>query len=128
MITSEMIRTGLNNGSVVIVDSPLGDGAVCRIGEHWFYFGGWEACETTAAEYVAKVPKPDVIREIMDALDSFRDSACFQDEYDYYYFFLREYEKFEKEKTFARQTCAWIKYVFDKIIFCQKAICRKFHH
>ena len=43
MITPEMIRDGLKFGAVAIIDSPNGDGAVCQIGESWFYFGGMEA-------------------------------------------------------------------------------------
>ena len=38
MITENMIRRGLASGIVEIVESPHQDGAVCQIGENWFYF------------------------------------------------------------------------------------------
>ena len=55
-----------------IVDSPNGDGAVCEIGTSWFHAFGSEGESMTAAEYAANVPREDIVREIADALRSFR--------------------------------------------------------
>ena len=91
MITPQMIADGLDSGAVSIVDSPNGDGAVCRIGpEWWFYFGGQTAEQSTAADYVKNVPRADIVREIMDTLEDFREDPSYQDEYGYYEAFLRE--------------------------------------
>ena len=91
MITPQMIEDGLDNGAVSIADSPNGDGAVCRIGpEWWFYFDGETAEQSTAADYTANVPREDIVREIMETLDDFREDPSYQDEYHYYEAFLRE--------------------------------------
>ena len=89
-ITPEMILEGFDNQSVRVVDSPHGDGAVCEIGQHWFYAFGLEGEETTAAEYAANVPRKDMAREIAAALRDFRATPGFEDEYNYYLSFLRE--------------------------------------
>ena len=89
-ITPEMIAEGFENGAVSLIDSPNGDGAVCQIGEHYFYAFGSEGESMTAAEYAANVPREDIVREIADALRSFRETPGFEDEYNYYKAFLRE--------------------------------------
>ena len=92
MITPQMIEDGLDSGAVSIVDSPNEDGAVCQIGpQWWFYFGGQTAEQSTAADYVKNVPRADIVREIMDTLNDFREDPSYQDEYGYYEAFLREY-------------------------------------
>ena len=91
MITPQMIEDGLASGAVAIVDSPNGDGAVCRIGpDWWFYFGGETAEQSTSADYTASVPREDIVREIVETLDGFREDPSYQDEYRYYEAFLRE--------------------------------------
>ena len=54
MITLEQITAGMEHGDIAVVDSPNGDGAVCQIGEYTFYFGGQEAEDMTAVEYLAE--------------------------------------------------------------------------
>ena len=39
-ITRKMIERAYEEGFIKIIDSPHDDGAVCKIGEYWFYFGG----------------------------------------------------------------------------------------
>ena len=89
-ITPEMIAEGFDNGAVRIIDSPNNDGAVCGIGESWFYAFGSEGESMTAAEYAANVPREDIVREIADTLRDFRATPGFEDEYNYYKAFLRE--------------------------------------
>lgn len=84
-ITHEMIKKAYEEGLIKIIDSPHDDGAVCKIGEYWFYFGGEAAEEMTASEYIANVPKEDIITEIATALDDFYGKETFEDEYDYYF-------------------------------------------
>ena len=92
MITKEMITAGYQSGIVKIVDSPNDDGAVCQIGDNWFYFGGQTAEEYTAKEYKRFVPEKDIVNEIFDALDDFKDSGEeFDDEYLYYELYLNEH-------------------------------------
>ena len=96
-ITPEMIDNGLNNGSVVIIDSPNGDGAACQIGVHWFYAFGSEGETMTAEEYTANVPREDIVREITEALRSFRSTPGFEDEYAYYLAFISENVRMEDD-------------------------------
>ena len=81
MIKKEMIRNGFERGVVEIIneDEKLG-GAVCHIGipgmvdwDGWFYFGGQEAEDCTAAEYLTCVPMDDIIDEIFDTLEDMRN-------------------------------------------------------
>ena len=91
MISIDMLARGYDAGFVRIIDSPLGDGAVCAIGENWFYFGGMTAEEYTAAEYIKVVPKAEILREIFSVLEDFRKEAGdFGDEYMYYDSYLSE--------------------------------------
>ena len=80
MITKEMIRNGFERRVVEIInaDEKLG-GVVCHIGirgmeywDGWLYFGGQEAEDCTAAEYLACVPMEDIIDKIFDTLEDMR--------------------------------------------------------
>ena len=98
MISKELLSKGYDAGLVRIVDSPMGDGAVCAIGENWFYFGGLTAEQHSAAEYVKAVPKEDILNEIFMVLEDFRrEAGDFGDEYMYYDSYLRE--KFPDRKV-----------------------------
>ena len=35
-----MVIEGYGKGLIKLINSPNGDGIVCRIGDNWFYFGG----------------------------------------------------------------------------------------
>lgn len=91
MITLDMIEKGYDKGIVTVVGSPHEDGAVCRIGKYWFYFGGQTAEESTAEEYRKCVPREDIVNEIFTVLDDLKDDPDFLDEYLYYESFLREH-------------------------------------
>ena len=73
MIKLEQITAGMEHGDIAVVDSPNGDGAVCQIGDNWFYFGGQEAEEMTAAEYLANAPK--ALADYIDILQTQRCAA-----------------------------------------------------
>lgn len=112
MISKEYLRQAYRKGLVKITDSPNGDGAVCAIGNNWFYFGGLTAEENTAASYVKVVPEEDIVKEIYDVLDDFRTNGCEEqsDEYAYYEAYLNEqmpegktYLKFQDIKPFTRK-------------------------
>ena len=92
IITKEMIKEGLNKNIVLlIVDPNMGDGTVCSIGEYWFYFGGLTAEENNPEEYAKSIPRETIIDEIYDTLEDFRqDPDTFSDEYQYYYWYLKE--------------------------------------
>ncbi|MCM1236683.1 MAG: hypothetical protein NC489_41935 [Ruminococcus flavefaciens] len=91
MITRNDVEKGYKDGAVRLIESPHGDGTVCRIGENWFYFGGLTAEEHSPKEYEKYVPKEDIIQEIYDTLDDMRsDEDTFGDEYRYYEAVLAE--------------------------------------
>ena len=90
MITLELIAEGLENGDICIVDSPHEDGVVCRISDHWFYFGGQTAEEMSAAEYLENIPRKDISKEIFEVLEDFCQDPGFADEYRYYEAVLNE--------------------------------------
>ncbi len=86
MITQEQVKIGFQNKRIRLVSDPNMDkGTVCAIGDSWFYFGGETAEMESPEEYVAHVPMDDIIREITETLEEFRQSGdTFQSEYDYY--------------------------------------------
>lgn len=91
LITEKMIKTGMEIGIVKIIDSPNGDGFVCQIGGDqgsWFYFGGLEAEESTAEEYLRNVPTEDITREIYEALNSMSNEVGSEAE-DLYFLCLK---------------------------------------
>jgi len=90
-ISKDMIRDGIKRGIIRFVKDPnIDSGTVCKIGEYWFYFGGLTAEEETPEEYVRNVPEEDIVSEIYDTLESFRQDDGLRDEYLYYVTFLRE--------------------------------------
>ena len=94
-ITKNMIQQGFNKGIVNIIDSPFGDGAVCKIGvgtlSNWFYFGGETAESETAETYVKNVPFEDIVNEVYNVLKDFAtDIPELQDEYKFYEAILTE--------------------------------------
>ena len=66
------------------VDPNMGSGTVCRIGAWWFYFGGETAEELNPDEFLKCVPEDDIVDEIFEALESFRQDEECADEYEYY--------------------------------------------
>lgn len=92
MITKEMVRDGIRNGSVRFVTDPnMEAGTVCQIGEHWIYFGGEIAEGMQPEDYLHAVPMEDIVNEVFDVLEDFRRSGeTFGDEYAYYEAFLIE--------------------------------------
>ena len=89
-ITESEILPGLQSGRVRLVINPLQEsGTVCRIGDHWFYFGGQTAEEMTPEEYRRCVPDEDIAREIAETLADFRRHSEFLNVYRYYLYCLR---------------------------------------
>ena len=85
MITKEMIASGISERLVQFaVDPNLGYGTVCQIGDGWFYFGGLEAEDMNPDEYVSAVPMENIVDDIFDTLEAFKNVEEFKDEYDYY--------------------------------------------
>ena len=91
MITEDMVREGIRNGSVRFVkDSNMEHGTVCQIGEDWFYFGCLKAEELDPDEYITEMPEDDVAALVFDALEQIRNDGAFDDEYAYYEAYLTE--------------------------------------
>lgn len=88
MITYDMVNAGYEEGLIKLIESPNGDGIVCKIGDNWFYFGGQTAEEYKDVEsYKNDIPKEDIIKEIYEVLNEL--STELEDEYLYYEGFLR---------------------------------------
>lgn len=91
MITEDMVREGIRNGSVRFVRDPNMDhGTVCQIGDNWFYFGRLKAEELDPDEYITEMPEDDVAALVFDALEQIRNDGAFDDEYAYYEAYLTE--------------------------------------
>ena len=89
MITKGLIADGIRSNLVrFVVDPNMESGTVCQIGDSWFYFGGLTAEETSPEEYLATVPMEDIVDEIFDVLEGFREAEEYADEYDYYWHIL----------------------------------------
>lgn len=100
-ITKQMIEQGYKQGIIKLTteEEYCGnisandeyEGVICQIGEYWFWFGGEKAEEYTAKEYKNNIPEETIIDEIFDTLSAFsEDLDTFEDEYLYYYYFLKE--------------------------------------
>lgn len=90
-ITKKMIREGYNNGVIKLITNEDADGVVCQIGDNWFYFGGIEAENyTDVKQYTKDMSKNEIIKDIYEVLQEFKNLEDFYDEYLYYYFILVE--------------------------------------
>jgi hypothetical protein len=69
-----------------LIRPVLDDELKCYIGDYWFWFGG------TEFEYIdpKEIPFDTLVNEIFEALNSFADTEDYEDEYNYYYYFLLE--------------------------------------
>ena len=92
MITKKKIKDGIKEHLVEFtLDPNMGSGTVCRIGDWWFYFGGETAEEMNPDEFLKCVPEDDIVDEIFEALESFRQNEECADEYEYYDYVLTYY-------------------------------------
>lgn len=85
MITKKKILSGLKEKLITLITDPnMECGTVCKIGDCWFYFGGETAEEMEPDEFLKCIPEEDIVNEIFDTLETFRqDDECL-DEYEYY--------------------------------------------
>ena len=92
MITEDMIRRGLASGIVEIVESPHQDGAVCQIGENWFYFVEYNSVnqEMTVDELKSTYNTDELAHLIWTAIDALRHETIFVDDTDYFETVLKE--------------------------------------
>lgn len=95
MITKSIIRNAIRENIIqFVVDPNMESGTVCQIGDNWFYFGGMTAEDMTPQEYLEAIPMDDIISEVFDALEGFRqESEADEDdcEYAYYEAYLKEH-------------------------------------
>lgn len=90
-ITRDMIERGIDSGYIQFIRDPnFEGGTVCAIENYWFYFGGLRAAELNPEEYIAQVPKQEIIDAVYELLEDFKDDPCFENEYCYYYYALEE--------------------------------------
>lgn len=88
-ITREMVEEAYDAGLLHIEKSPVDDCIAAYIGEHWFYFGGYSACEMSSERYAKQVPTQYILDYVHKALEELRNDN--ETEYDYYFFFLKEH-------------------------------------
>lgn len=90
MITSEMIRAGLDAGVVKLIDSPNDKEPACQIGELWFYYASDVASGLTSEQYLGAADMDEVIRRIVKALSEIKNDMGNTAEYLYYETLLKE--------------------------------------
>lgn len=91
VIDTKILADAYHRGLVKLTKSPNGDGIVCTIGSHWFYFTEARAGDyKNVSRYKQDVPKARILRSILDTLDEFRMHEEFMDEYTYYAAYLLE--------------------------------------
>lgn len=92
MITRENVSAGIDAGIIrFAIDPNMESGTVCQIGDCWFYFGGHTAEGMNPEEYLRVVAKCELVQEVYETLDSFRESGEeLEDEYRYYDAYLAE--------------------------------------
>lgn len=95
MITKSIIRNAIQANVIqFVVDPNMESGTVCQIGDNWFYFGGMTAEDMTPQEYLEAIPMDDIISEVFDALEGFRqESEAVENDYEYAYYeaYLKEH-------------------------------------
>ena len=89
-ITKSMIVNGYRSGVVSLISSPNDNGIACQIGGHWFYFAGMEDEYMTPEEYKESYTEDEIVNNILVTLYDFESDDVFEDEYWYYYFYLKE--------------------------------------
>lgn len=105
IITREMIEQGYKQGIVQLVDDDWCFGKetddedeicdiMCRIGEFTFFFDEDNANDTTIKDYLKNVSYDDIINNICETLSDMQEH--FEDEYLYYYWYLKENLKSEQ--------------------------------
>lgn len=116
MITVNLLRKAYDAGVVKLVTDPdLEHGTVCQIGEHWFYFAGFSGESCPPEKYAEVTPEEDILREIMETLDFFREDRAFRTEYSYYDAVLNGWEKKKGKKLFHHR----VRTVFCKLFRLQ---------
>lgn len=85
-----MIKSGLEQGVIQLIDSPISHAVVCQIGEMWFYFADKNSWRCSLQEYKATTPQYTVVNYICEALDSFFEDDEYDNDYVYYESFLRD--------------------------------------
>lgn len=89
MITKEIIKECVEKGFIrFIVDPNMGQGTVCQIGDRWFCFGGETAEKENPAEFLANADMDEVVRDVCETLDGYRQLPDSPEEYQYYEAFL----------------------------------------
>ena len=91
-ITREMVCKGLSSGYIQLINCPQSNAeTVCQINGSWFYFGGHTAEGLLPEEYKKVVPFEDIVNEIFNTLEDFRESDWdeYKDEYAMYECYLR---------------------------------------
>lgn len=87
-ITRDMLVKGYEQGLVNIVEKE--GYIVCEIGDNWFYFAGMELENFSLENFLSVTETDDNLNNIYKVLEDFRTDSMFQDEYEYYYYYLKE--------------------------------------
>lgn len=101
MITKEMVRDGIRNGSIRFVANPhTGRGTVCKIGESWAYFGGEPTESMKPEEYLRLFPEQIIVDNVFNVLRecSEKMASCGLED-DYFETYLKDYAAGRKNYT-----------------------------
>lgn len=92
MITRKMLKQAYEADIVELINSPNGDGTVCRIGEDWFYFDSDHGGNYLAADYEKEFDTEFTLAKIYERLEEMRENPdLFSNEYDYCESYIREH-------------------------------------
>lgn len=86
-----LVKKGLENGQVVVINNPNDDCISCQIGDWWFYFIDPEYENLSAKEVYAKFTNDELADMISDALEDLQDS-----EFQYYKLVLEKGAAYEE--------------------------------
>ena len=93
-ITKKMIREGLKNGLITIIDDDGDSGCVgiaCKISDYAFYFADPEAESMTLDEYLKEYSRNEIVDQIVDDINEEGGLITeFPNEYAFYYSYLKE--------------------------------------
>lgn len=96
-ITRQMVEDGYREGLICLINNPNDDCVSAQIGEYWFYFAGSENEDMTVDEYENEYTFDEIVDYIFGTLDSDFKTE-FEDEYLYYYYYLKENGIMQEEK------------------------------
>lgn len=108
ILTKELIKKGLEQGIVKIIQNPNDDCISCQIGEYWFYFIGLEDENKTPKEILSSYTQDELCVQIEMAI-----KGLYIDEQSYYKCYLEEHLKDKEIKKNNKSNKDFVYIVFS---------------